>query len=132
MGNITTAVPSGIQTPNKDINIRHHPLLQRLQVLRAKKLRMNLTFEPHQPILGARDEVQRTAADAESRVSFVLADVGADAVDVCVGAGVVEGERVGGYPYYRACGLESVNCHVALVTVRGCVDGDGYRISNAI
>jgi hypothetical protein len=89
--NITT-VPSGIQTLNKNINIGHHSLLQRIQVLRTKKLRMNLAFEPHQPVLGASDKVQCAAADAESRVSFVLADVGADAVDVGVGAGVVEGE----------------------------------------
>jgi hypothetical protein len=73
---------------------------------------MNLSFEPHQPVLSASDEIRCTPADTESCVSLVLGHIRADAVDVGVSAGVVERERVGRDPHYRSYDSTSVSAMV--------------------
>jgi hypothetical protein len=105
---IIAALPR-IQNVNEDVDVSQYLIFEPFQVLPAEELRMNLSFEPHQPVLSASDEIRCTPADTESCVPLVLGHIRADAVDVGVSAGVVERERVWRDPYYRSCGSMSAS-----------------------
>jgi hypothetical protein len=98
-----------VQNANEGVDVTQHSVFEPLQAWSAEELRMNLSFEPHQPVLSASDEIRCTPADTESCVPLVLGHIRADAVDVGVSAGVVERERVWRDSYYRPYEPQSVS-----------------------